>query len=58
MGNALRGAIGIIEGLPRPYRLDVRAMHGAVAQADKEQFLAHCQYENVEHPWLIMPFKI
>ena len=43
-----RGAIGIIEGLPRPYRLDVRAVHGAVAQADREPFLAHCQYENAE----------
>ena len=40
MGNALRGAIGIIEGLPRPYRLDLRAVHGAVAQADKDHLLA------------------
>ena len=36
-----RGAIGIgiIEGLPRPYRLDVRAVHGSVAKADSERFL-------------------
>ena len=27
----------------------VRAVHGAVAQADKDHFLAHCQYENVEY---------